>query len=179
MCKKIYIILFLIVFMVGCSEKKETNIRESFVDKDWYRPTDVCGENLCFASDGTFWYYEDCGSAVEDYDCYDEYSYDKKTGIITLHEIDVILMKGMIPVFVSCKNGNVEEDELYKLDTVASRFGGTYAKKVLIATKLGKKPGGVEHFKQRARDMKIHLIDGVHEFDDARFQKMIRNLGNS
>ena len=88
MCKKIYIILFLIVFMVGCSEKKETNIRESFVDKDWYRPTDVCGENLCFASDGTFWYYEDCGSAVEDYDCYDEYSYDKKTGIITLHEID-------------------------------------------------------------------------------------------
>ena len=97
----------------------------------------------------------------------------------TVNEIDVILMKGMIPVFVSCKNGNVEEDELYKLDTVASRFGGTYAKKVLIATKLGKKPGGVEHFKQRARDMKIHLIDGVHEFDDARFQKMIRNLGNS
>ena len=97
----------------------------------------------------------------------------------TVNEIDVILMKGMIPVFVSCKNGNVEEDELYKLDTVASRFGGTYAKKVLIATKLGKKPGGVEHFKQRARDMKIHLIDGVHEFDDARFQKMIMNLGNS
>lgn len=96
----------------------------------------------------------------------------------TVNEIDVILMKGMIPVFISCKNGNVGEDELYKLDAVASRFGGVYAKKVLIATNLGKKPGSMEHFKQRAKDMKINLIDGVHEFDDARFEKMIRSLVN-
>lgn len=94
----------------------------------------------------------------------------------TVNEIDVILMKGMIPVFISCKNGNVGEDELYKLDAVASRFGGVYTKKVLIATNLGKKPGSMEHFKQRAKDMKINLIDGVHEFDDARFERMIRSI---
>lgn len=97
----------------------------------------------------------------------------------TVNEIDVILMKGMLPIFISCKNGNVDDDELYKLDTVASRFGGAYAKKILIATNLGKKPGGMEHFKQRAKDMRINLIDGVHEFDDARFEKMIKNLINS
>lgn len=97
----------------------------------------------------------------------------------TVNEIDVILMKGMLPIFISCKNGNVDEDELYKLDAVASRFGGVYAKKVLIATNLGKKPGSMEHFKQRAKDMKIILIDDIHEFDNARFEKMIRNLVNS
>ena len=47
----------------------------------------------------------------------------------TANEIDVLLMRGTIPVFVSCKNGRVEMDELYKLDTVAERFGGSYAKK--------------------------------------------------
>lgn len=97
----------------------------------------------------------------------------------TVNEIDVILMKGMIPVFISCKNGNVGEDELYKLDAVVSRFGGVYAKKVLIATNLGKIPDSMEHFKQRAKDMKINLIDGVHELDDARFERVIRNLLHS
>ena len=42
----------------------------------------------------------------------------------TKNEIDVMLMRGVVPVFVSCKNGAVKMDELYKLDTVAQRFGG-------------------------------------------------------
>ena len=54
----------------------------------------------------------------------------------TTNEIDVILMRGLIPTFVSCKNGKIGEEELYKLNTVAEKFGGKYAKKMLIATKL-------------------------------------------
>ena len=49
-----------------------------------------------------------------------------------------MLMRGVIPVFVSCKNGAVDSNELYKLNTVADRFGSIYAKKIIAATYLGK-----------------------------------------
>lgn len=97
----------------------------------------------------------------------------------TENEIDVVLMKGLIPIFISCKNGNVGDDELYKLETVANRFGGPYAKKVLIATYLGKKTQSRKYFKQRAHDMKINLIDSVHQLSDERFAKMVKHLINS
>ena len=96
----------------------------------------------------------------------------------TENEIDVVLMQGLRPVFISCKNGQVDDDELYKLDAVTNRFGGRYAKKVLVATYLGKNGRSMEHFRQRAADMKIHLVDGVHEQDDAQFAKMVKHLIN-
>ena len=40
-------------------------------------------------------------------------------GYDTENEIDVMMMHGMVPVFVSCKNGYVDKDELYKLHAVA------------------------------------------------------------
>jgi hypothetical protein len=58
-------------------------------------------------------------------------------GVITGHdvknEIDVMLLEGFSPVFISCKNGKVDQMALYELDTVAKRFGGKYAKKILMA----------------------------------------------
>ncbi|MBR7133774.1 MAG: DUF1887 family protein [Clostridia bacterium] len=94
----------------------------------------------------------------------------------TENEIDVILMQGLTPVFISCKNGAVDDDELYKLDAVTSRFGGNYAKKVLIATYLNKKGKSLEYFRQRAKDMNILLIDGVHTLSNEKLEKIIRNL---
>ena len=101
---------------------------------------------------------------------------DKKD---TENEIDVVLLRGLQPVFISCKNGAVEDDELYKLEAVADRFGGPYVKKVLVATYLGKHGDSKEHFRQRAKDMKIHLVDGVHDMDDREFDKTIKQLVNS
>ncbi len=76
----------------------------------------------------------------------------------TRNEIDVVLMRGATPLFVSCKNGNIDEEELYKLHTVAERFGGPYAKKMLIATDLGSKsPAANRAVIQRAWDMDIFL----------------------
>lgn len=51
-----------------------------------------------------------------------------------LNEIDVVVLKGYIPTFISCKAGKVsrlKQDVLYELDTVTSRFGGKYANKEL------------------------------------------------
>ena len=47
------------------------------------------------------------------------------------NEIDVMLLEGYTPIFISCKNGKVDQMPLYELDTVASRFGGKYVKKEL------------------------------------------------
>lgn len=50
------------------------------------------------------------------------------------NEIDVMLLEGKIPIFISCKNGKVNQMALYELDAVAGRFGGKYVKKELAAT---------------------------------------------
>ena len=83
--------------------------------------------------------------------------HDKDSGVADVdNEIDVVLMKGLVPVFISCKNGIVTTDELYKLNTVAKRFGNHCAKKVLICSKLhvtddiGNKKNS-ENFRARAK----------------------------
>lgn len=98
----------------------------------------------------------------------------------TENEIDVILMKGITPIFISCKNGWVEEEELYKLETVANRYGGIYAKKVLIATDINKKDEkrnrSIRNFRQRARDMDVTLKENVKEWTDETFRKELKSL---
>lgn len=98
----------------------------------------------------------------------------------TENEIDVMMMHGMVPVFVSCKNGYIDIDELYKLHTVATRFGGKYAKKVLVATALGGNENDfARHFRERAKDMNIKLVEKIQDMDDAELQKTIRAFWNS
>lgn len=94
----------------------------------------------------------------------------------TNNEIDAVLMRGLAPVFISCKNGGVEDDELYKLDAVADRFGGEYVRKVLVATYLNKSEDSLRHFRQRAKDMKIKLVEGVYLLEPAGFEDMLRRL---
>lgn len=48
-----------------------------------------------------------------------------------LNEIDVMSIENNLPTFISCKIGNVDQMALYELETVANRFGGKYARKVL------------------------------------------------
>ena len=102
----------------------------------------------------------------------------------TENEIDVIMMHGMVPVFISCKNGYIERDELYKLNTVATRFGGKYAKKVLIATALDNSDSS-NYIRQRATDMNIRLVESVSrkgetkrlsELNDDEINSLIRTL---
>ena len=83
----------------------------------------------------------------------------------TNNEIDLLLTRGVCPLFVSCKNGDVDENELYKLATVAERFGGEYARKMLIATELEPdSPQAREAFAHRAEDMGIYLVANAGHF---------------
>ncbi|MBE6958172.1 MAG: hypothetical protein E7447_03345 [Ruminococcaceae bacterium] len=93
----------------------------------------------------------------------------------TENEIDIFLMHGVIPVFISCKNGLVKTEELYKLNTVAERFGGEYSKKALVATALEFQGDSGKHLRQRAKDMDIELIEEIQDMED---EELIRLLGN-
>lgn len=91
----------------------------------------------------------------------------------TRNEIDIILMHGMTPLFISCKNGDIGEEELYKLHTVAQRFGGPNAKKMLIATDLDRKSIAANRaFVQRAWDMDIFLETDAAELSPDAWQEL-------
>ena len=98
--------------------------------------------------------------------------------LTTLNEIDIILRAGVNTIFISCKNGQIPQEELYKLDAVANEFGGENVKKVLLATYLGKSDASKNRFVKRAEDMDIIFIDNVHQMRSAAFKGMVKNLIN-
>jgi len=69
-----------------------------------------------------------------------------------LNEIDVMSIRNNLPVFISCKIGSVDQMALYELETVANRFGGKYAKKVLATAQ----PLSQGHLR-RAEEMGIEV----------------------
>ncbi len=75
-----------------------------------------------------------------------------------LNEVDVFLMRGLCPHIVSCKNGFVDSDELYKIAVVADRFGRGCAKKLLVLTSFVPD----ESFTERAEELGIAILQGVH-----------------
>lgn len=74
-----------------------------------------------------------------------------------LNEIDVLTLKGNVATFISCKSGRMKDQQslyaLYELDTVARRFGGKYAKKMLVTTT----PLNAI-YQERAKEMGIELV---------------------
>ena len=119
------------------------------------------------------WIYSDVENGVViDWDGETE----SQSGHDTVNEVDVMLMHGTVPVFISCKNGYVDAEELYKLETVAERFGGKYAKRVLVATSIDALGDAGECLRQRAKDMNIRIIEGVQDMDDGELLKRVRTL---
>ena len=119
-------------------------------------------------------FFQDCQMSVSI--DWDGVLHNVKEGISeTRNEIDVVLMRGVTPLFISCKNGDIGEEELYKLHTVAQRFGGPHAKKMLIATDLNlKNSAGNRAFIQRAWDMKIFLVTDAAELTRSEWRDAFR-----
>ena len=128
--------------------------------------------------------YNDVKTGVTiDWDGVDQTNNSEEIDVI--NEIDVLMMHDMVPIFVSCKNGWFSADEFYKLNTVADRFGGKYAKKVLITSTLDvdlkneDKPElmhRANELKQRASDMNIKIITGDHLMDDKQLENKLKNV---
>jgi len=71
----------------------------------------------------------------------------------------------------------VETDELYKLNTVAHRFGGKYARKALVASWLDLNSSFGKTLKQRADEMNIKILASeIVEMSDGEICKRIRSF---
>lgn len=101
---------------------------------------------------------------------------DKYKDYTTKNEIDILLMKGIVPVFISCKNGIAGINELYKLNTVAERFGGKYAKKVLLISDHKSNTNTPEQVLARAEDMNITVIPDVAALSYNELEDKLRNI---
>jgi hypothetical protein len=85
-------------------------------------------------------------------------------------------MHDLTPLFVSCKNGHIGDEELYKLHTVAQRFGGPHAGKMLIATNLDQKSAAANSsFAQRAWDMDIFLVTDAAELTASQWSECFKS----
>ena len=121
--------------------------------------------------DGNPLYHQVIVGAVIDWDRTDE-----ENKYRTINEIDILAMRGAIPIFISCKNGAFDENELYKLSTVADKFGDKYAKKVLVSTKLDKFGLKSDYLRARMADMGIKCIDNITTISDDNLNNMLKAL---
>jgi len=88
---------------------------------------------------------------------------DIRTSRDTRNEIDVFLMRGHTPVFISCKNGSVSKEALYELEAVGNKYGGELSRKILFTTYLNRNFNARNFIIQRAKDMNIGIIEGINK----------------
>ena len=98
----------------------------------------------------------------------------EESGIQTRNELDVMLTVGMLPVCISCKNGEFDKTSLYELETVSKHFAGRYAKKVLVTSYAGKSEQSIQTLEQRAKDMSIYPIFNVHKLSFEEFSSKLK-----
>jgi hypothetical protein len=117
-------------------------------------------------------YFDSCHIGVNiDWDGVDRHADD------TRNEIDVILMRSLTPIFISCKIGEIKEIEPYKLWTVAERFGGKNVKKVLIASDFKRDNEKSENsFLNRAKEMGITFIANATEMTPTQWKNVFKNM---
>ena len=114
--------------------------------------TGICLELYVYAAAITAGIYDDVQiSVVIDWDG------DLDARINTINEIDVMLTRGVVPVFISCKSGTPNVTALNEIKTLAKQFGGTYARPVLVT--MADIRSGDRYLMQRAQDMGIDIID--------------------
>lgn len=94
----------------------------------------------------------------------------------TKNEIDLLAMRKLIPIFISCKNGEVHKEALYELETVAEHYGGKYAKKVLLSTYVDYDDSSKSYILQRASDMGISVLCGVQDMSKTEIKEHLREL---
>lgn len=92
----------------------------------------------------------------------------------TRNEIDVVMTRNLVPIFISCKNGEVKKEALYELSAVSDRLGGKYVKRMLVMSHISSEMSK-EFIKQRANDMRIDVIENVEELTEEEFMAELKS----
>ena len=125
----------------------------------------ICLELYVYAAAITAGVYDDVQiSVVIDWDG------DLDASINTINEIDVMLTRGVVPVFISCKSGTPNVTALNEIKTLAAQFGGVYARPVLVT--MANIRAGDKYLMQRAKDMGVEIIDR----DDLLYDRLSKRL---
>lgn len=125
---------------------KSTLIRSCLCDAG------ICLELYVFAAAKRAGIYNDVRiSVVIDWDG------DLDARINTINEIDVMVMSGFVPLFISCKSGAPNVTALNEIKTLAAKFGGEFARAVLVT--MSDVRGKDKYLATRAEDMGVVLID--------------------
>lgn len=95
---------------------------------------------------------------------------DLSAKINTINEIDVMLVRGQVPVFVSCKSGTPSVVALNEIKTLAGRFGGENGRAVLVT--MAEVRNRDPFFCQRAADMNVTVIDNYDLVNDRLAKKL-------
>lgn len=126
----------------------------------------VCLELFVFATATKSGEFDDVQlSVVVDWDG------DLDARINTVNEIDVMLVKGQVPVFISCKSGDPSVVALNEIKTLSSKFGGQNGRAVLVT--MSDVRNRDPYLYQRASDMGVMVIDYTDLVTDKLSKKLL------
>ena len=89
-----------------------------------------------------------------------------------INEIDVMAVQGIQPVFISCKTCEVHTDALNELAILRDRFGGKFARAILVTSGMTGKTR--EPVRMRADKLGIELV----EWEDVNLESLTNRLRN-
>jgi hypothetical protein len=124
-------------------------------------------------SDGEPLFHDIRVGAVIDWDPESEKNSEDNRSV---NEIDVIAMYGALPVFISCKNGAFDSEELYKFNTVAELFGSEFVRKILVTADMENSCHDADSLRERMDEMGIKRIESAHEKREASLARVLRGL---
>ena len=86
------------------------------------------------------------------------------------NELDVMATRGVRPLFISCKTCDVSTDALNELAILRDRFGGEFARAVIVSTGSPGRGRAVMH--HRASELNIGVVD----LDDIKYGTLSERL---
>ena len=84
------------------------------------------------------------------------------------NEIDVVAVRGIMPVFISCKTSEIHTEALNELAILRDRFGGEVARAIIVSAERASTVT-----RNRAAELDIDVID-LNELDPEQLIKRIQ-----
>lgn len=94
----------------------------------------------------------------------------------SVNEIDIVAMNGALPVFISCKNGSFDSDEIYKFNTVAELFGSENVMKIVVAADMEHSCNNALTLRERMDELGINRIEQAHEKGERPLARLFRGI---
>ena len=144
------------------------------------------GLSFTFPDETVRFWLRDVGAVLENYiylaclaaDCFDDVALsavvnwsggkDQRDGVT--NEIDVMAVRGIQPVFISCKTCEIRTEALNELAILRDRFGGAGFRAIIVSSAIGTKARSP--MRRRAAELDIEVI----EWEDLKLEALLSRL---